>query len=1221
MVELGGAMLIVMLGRTMLDKYSWCLNANTDDSQIAAAEKMVELGGAMLIVMLASPQQGDLRLSGPPIRAERSSVTLEAGAQSPEPYIYLPCTRRDLDGFSPCSSDSSSSSSSSSIMNRFYLRLSCVLFLVGCALFESASGALAVGKPATRTIEGLSIETSARYLSTVLRDGVCMSVTCSYTPTDSNGKPPAGLSRLTLRRYNKNSASYNIIVDAVSVQNPVPENAKDAYSAVGDITNSEASLQVNVTSQDICQFAVFQCLLDFEDQTALSIESDDNLPFAEDSSNEQWLQRVTEFIKSQMSSLNRKMSKSLFSLEVQTENMLKLFQNDVIRRAHDSIASLRSKLSDALEKSVAVISTDTQKLRQGSSDGVKVLQDTIQIALQTLNTGVSDDISNAELNLRDSLRATNEDIAKKITELDKVVIDRVDSVQVDAGQLSSDLGKQVELFGTNINDYMAKMLSNIAESIIKFEKNISTETEDIQQSHKKDTGDVLKLFAAEFKSTRMFLDKQITTINEKFSNVSTLISTHIEKLQERTSNLTENLGENIVSTVGGLKKDVNEQVQKLDENVSSKVSSVASSVAGAATGLSTRLGNLDSTVAKIVENFQQSVVKQIGDLQSKVDTGMASMATIINNEVEKLGYNVGETSVNLEGQINKVNENTTRSLSHLQATTLRKIQFLNAKLSDLLATVRTKLVKDIEKLSADLSDTRQTGNSALSSDVSQLNQASVEQINTVSQLLLSVIDDVYKQQAATTNKMSTQFGTLLAGLDEQLKTLQANTETEIGKSTQTIESSVDDLKSTLRNKENSTQAAITLGIETLRDLSVADIADLKGRTLEKINNILLGTSQEITNVLAEFEKQSQSIGTSNSDIQLKLTTMISKDMKNILEYSSKLDGNFDSRREIFENVASKLKNLDENFQDLQESSKSSLDTISNDIEKEAESYSEKIDSINKGLTDLGKVRQEGQTKLASEFNDINFYLSNTTTLIFNELNSNFDQVDEMVRRTDKTLTNYLRPEVCQEGMSFMASSQLTYVVIPPSNEIPYDFLCDAHTTGGGWIVIQKRKTGDTDFFRNFNDYEIGFGSVYEDFWMGLERIHQLTAKDEYELRVDMTYQGSSRYAQYGTFSVGDSASRYTMTLGDYSGTAGDSMFDTNSMKFSTYDEDNDKSRRTNCASSNAGGWWYNDCQYANLNGWWGRKDENGVRWNSFSGTQPLVTTEMKIRLKKKPQRE
>ena len=50
---------------------------------------------------------------------------------------------------------------------------------------------------------------------------------------------------------------------------------------------------------------------------------------------------------------------------------------------------------------------------------------------------------------------------------------------------------------------------------------------------------------------------------------------------------------------------------------------------------------------------------------------------------------------------------------------------------------------------------------------------------------------------------------------------------------------------------------------------------------------------------------------------------------------------------------------------------------------------------------------------------------------------------------------------------------------------------------------------------------------------------------------------------------------YKLHFGGYNGTAGDSLANSNGMKFSTRDRDNDKYWR-NCAKGNEGGWWFNE---------------------------------------------
>nr|KAG5689853.1 hypothetical protein BaRGS_012203 [Batillaria attramentaria]KAG5689856.1 hypothetical protein BaRGS_012206 [Batillaria attramentaria] len=134
--------------------------------------------------------------------------------------------------------------------------------------------------------------------------------------------------------------------------------------------------------------------------------------------------------------------------------------------------------------------------------------------------------------------------------------------------------------------------------------------------------------------------------------------------------------------------------------------------------------------------------------------------------------------------------------------------------------------------------------------------------------------------------------------------------------------------------------------------------------------------------------------------------------------------------------------------------------------------------------------------------------------------------------------------------------------------------------------------GQMDFYRNWTDYDAGFGDLRYEFWLGLENIYRLTSSQSHELRVDLEdWDGSTAYAEYSQFSISGPDDFYRLSVSGYTGTAGDSINvaasdqNQNNQQFSTPDQDHDNSATLHCAKgNNHGGWWFNACGYANLNG-------------------------------------
>ncbi|TMW45654.1 hypothetical protein DOY81_009262, partial [Sarcophaga bullata] len=185
---------------------------------------------------------------------------------------------------------------------------------------------------------------------------------------------------------------------------------------------------------------------------------------------------------------------------------------------------------------------------------------------------------------------------------------------------------------------------------------------------------------------------------------------------------------------------------------------------------------------------------------------------------------------------------------------------------------------------------------------------------------------------------------------------------------------------------------------------------------------------------------------------------------------------------------------------------------------------------------------------------------------------------------------------------------------------------DLNCFGKNWIVVQRRTDGSENFNRVWNDYKHGFGNISNEFFLGLEKLHQMTSSQPHELLIVLEdFDESKRYAKYDLFEIGTEAEQYELkTLGSYQGNAGDSLSYHKGSKFSTPDRDNDQQPVMNCAEKFQSAWWFKACHESNLNGCY--RDTNlrdpkiavacGIHWRTFRGQwYSLKSVEIMIRLK------
>ncbi|XP_038122460.1 uncharacterized protein LOC6046429 [Culex quinquefasciatus] len=191
----------------------------------------------------------------------------------------------------------------------------------------------------------------------------------------------------------------------------------------------------------------------------------------------------------------------------------------------------------------------------------------------------------------------------------------------------------------------------------------------------------------------------------------------------------------------------------------------------------------------------------------------------------------------------------------------------------------------------------------------------------------------------------------------------------------------------------------------------------------------------------------------------------------------------------------------------------------------------------------------------------------------------------MIRRARQTLQQDVKPfiEDCKKVKKSGTNS-----FRPAGFSDIFAVYCEAEAFGGGWLVLQQRINGTENFNRNWNDYKHGFGTVGKstEFWLGLERMHQITSRKPFEMLIEVkNEEGQHGYATFSKFKVADESDGYRL-FDEFRWSEGMINFGlqlSHGEQFSTYDKDNDKSSE-NCGSLYKGGWWFYKCRHSNLNG-------------------------------------
>ena len=129
------------------------------------------------------------------------------------------------------------------------------------------------------------------------------------------------------------------------------------------------------------------------------------------------------------------------------------------------------------------------------------------------------------------------------------------------------------------------------------------------------------------------------------------------------------------------------------------------------------------------------------------------------------------------------------------------------------------------------------------------------------------------------------------------------------------------------------------------------------------------------------------------------------------------------------------------------------------------------------------------------------------------------------------------------------------------------------------LLIQQHIDSADVFNRSWAEYKVGFSDPRGNYWIGNDRLSQLTMTNRYKLMIDIQSRNNRKwyYVEYSTFIVQPESDNYRLNVWGYSGNASDEFSWQNGMMFSTFDRDNDQHRYPNCAANRASGFWYKTC--------------------------------------------
>ena len=352
------------------------------------------------------------------------------------------------------------------------------------------------------------------------------------------------------------------------------------------------------------------------------------------------------------------------------------------------------------------------------------------------------------------------------------------------------------------------------------------------------------------------------------------------------------------------------------------------------------------------------------------------------------------------------------------------------------------------------------------------------------------------------------------------------------------------------------------------------------------------------------------------------TATMMEDMK-MVTYKQEVEA--DNMKALMQDQNAKMETDNERRMDT-------LDKEIADIRSKVLEQNTKIENINMKIENMKTTMQEDikermdrvDSKIENVNLNMNLKMKNMKTLMENDNKQRMDRLDaeiEQINSKIEGLTVLLEKVSVKMDLNLQCvlyqdcmlsdKSGVATIFLPhssPNPLTPLTVYCDQTAAGGGWLVFLRRIDNTEDFpNRVWQNYRDGFGDLTGSFWLGLQSLHEITKRPA-TLRISLEdWDGNKRYAMYTEFSISGEADGYRLSIGAYSGDAGNSLAYSNGSKFSTINWEQDSSSTWHCSQDFGGAWWYNNCMNSQLTGHYYASGEHkreykaGLYWYHWRG--------------------